>query len=269
MKFITILFIILLIGIALFESAPQGIRPDVEDLVRQSKFIFKGTVVKLNAATMPIIQDTRNKAIVKVDEVLEVPKTFGNFTAKEITVLLKEPEKAEVGQQAIFFTNGWLYGKSIAVTEVGNLRFGEEPSKLRQQVIRAVQMLPDRNLQLRLARAELVIVGKVIESREATELNQRQPISEHSPEWWEAVIEIKSLEKGRYAQKNITVLFPNSPDVLWYQSPKFRVDQEGIWLLHINQILELKIEGYTALDPMDFYPKEQLGRIRKLLKAIK
>ena len=67
--------------------------------------------------------------------------------------------------------------------------------------------------------------------------------------------------KGESDQKTIPLFYPNSTDVKWYKSPKFRVSQEGIWILRRKEIGE-----YTALDPLDFQRTDQLERIRRLLK---
>ena len=277
MKFMTILAV-LFIWTILFECAPtpqvitspQGITsPSVEELASQSKFIFKGTIVKLKAATMSIIQDISNTAKVKVDEIFKAREALGHFVSKEITVMLREPQKAEVGQQAVFFTNERLYGESLAVTEVGHLKFGKDPSKLREQVIRVIEMLPNRALELRLASADLVIVGRVLTTQKADTMQQRLRDSEHNPEWWEALISIENVEKGSYPRNNITVMFPKSEDIQWYRSPKFNDGQQGIWILRRHRIEELDLEAFTVLDPKDFYPKDELDRIRELVKRIK
>lgn len=254
-----LIFIISLVG-----RASTQMLTHVEDLVWQSKFIFNGTVLQLNASTVPTIQDKSKTAIVKVDEVLEAPELLGDFTGKEITVLLKDPDKTKAGEQAIFFSNGWLYGKSIAVVEVGRMLWNEDTKRYRRQIEEEVRKKPDRALMLRLADAELVIVGKVEETKKRDPKDQVMRDTEHDPDWHEAIIRINDVEKGSFPQKIIAVLYPNSTDVTWYTSPKFTKAQEGIWLLQRKQTGE-----YTALHPLDFHPRDQLKRIRKLIEEIK
>jgi hypothetical protein len=254
-----LIFIILWAG-----HASTQMLTNVEDLVWHSKFIFNGTVLQLNASTVPTIQDKTKTAVVKVDEVLEAPESLGDFTGKEITVLLKDPEKTKTGEQAIFFSNGWLYGKSMAVIEVGRMQWNEDTKRYRRQIEEEVRKKSYRALMLRLAEAELVIVGKVEETKKRDPEDQVMRETEHDPDWREAIIRIDNVDKGSFAQKTIAVLYPNSTDVMWYTSPKFMKAQEGIWLLRRKQTGE-----YTALHPLDFHPRDQRNRIRKLIEEIK
>ena len=189
--------------------------------MRQSKFVFAGTVQELEAATMAMVQDTEKTAIVTVDEIFEAPEMLRNFVNRAITVQLLEPGSVEVGQQAVFFTNGWLLGDSIAVLEVGRLPI-EDTSSMRSQIKEAVQQLADEELQERIARAEVVVVGKVSAVREAAELVQAQPVTEHYREWRVAVIDVEEVLKGEWSEPVVEVLFSSSTDVMWYQTPKLR-----------------------------------------------
>jgi hypothetical protein len=127
----------------------------------------------------------------------------------------------------------------------------------------------------------------VIEVREPSKkvLTADQPkkvrISEHVPNWREAVIEVQSVVKGDVpANKRVIVLFPQGNDILWKHSPKFQVGQEGTWMLHKNQTPSKHVamwlgaqaaqdnEGYTALDPDDYQPKAQDDRVQKVLKNV-
>src|SRR5262249_1763186 len=100
---------------------PANAAGDVERLAREAKFIFKGTVQKLHAATLSSVPITDHTIIVRVDELLDAPKEFAHYAGKDITVQLSQPKSMTVGQQAVFFTNGAVYGKSIAVREVGRI----------------------------------------------------------------------------------------------------------------------------------------------------
>lgn len=78
---------------------------DIEDLVDQSRFIFKGEIRNFNDATVPFgkISENTNIARVKVTEILHAPKMLGNYyTGKEITVqLLDNSQKPNVGHQTV------------------------------------------------------------------------------------------------------------------------------------------------------------------------
>lgn len=244
---------------------------NIDDLVRQSRYIIRGTIQKLNAATMSAISDTTNTVVARVDEVLQAPKGLDDFTGRDITIQLSQSRGVKVGQQAVFFTNSWLYGESIAVLEVGRVAAGKDLTVLRKQIADADQKIADQALQTRIDRAELIIVGKVAETRPVQKEGQHGPMTEHDPDWWEAVIGIESVEKGQFPEMSVIVLFPHSTDEMWIDSPKFHVNQEGIWILQRDQKEKgfpvLRIPGYTALDPLDFQPKDQLEGIRMLIKG--
>ncbi len=243
--------------------------PEVNDLVRRSRFIFKGTIQKLNAATMSVVPVTDSTAIVKVEQVFQAPETLGDYTDQDITVQLGDPKGAKEGQQAVFFANSWLYGESIAVVEVGRVA-PEDLTQLRQQIADAKQSIADEELQGRIASADVVVVGQVSSIRPVEPGEHlRARMSEHEPQWGEAVVSVEAVEKGELKQDPLMFLFSTSIDVQWHKAPKFHADQEGIWILHTGQVEELGAEVYVVTDPLDFHPREQLDRIKGLIEGTK
>ncbi len=270
-KILTFSCIIPLILIGWQQQGVITVPPHIEDLVQSANFVFIGTVKQLNAVTMSAVKAGDNTIIVTVDEVMKAAGSLKHYIGKDITVQLRQPDSLKRSQQFIFFTNGWLYGKSIAVREVGKLQIDGDREKKREQVIEGIKLVADKNLQRRIAGADLVVAGKVVKIEQAKALTKQQK-SEHDPMWRTAVIEIESLVKGRFAQKNVRVQFPGSMDVMWYKAPRFKVGQEGIWFLHKDQFKQLKIqgiEGYSALDPGDTYPIGELSRIKRLVKDMR
>lgn len=233
----------------------------LEDLVRQSTFIFEGTVTKLQSATMPVVPVSDSTIVVKVDEVLQAPNSLSDYTGREVTVLVKDPGALRVGDQAVFFANGWLLGEGVAVQEVGRLK-GGSLMDLRKEIATASQSTADQDLQEHIASVDVVVVGKVSDIRALAEPSRPQPITEHDPQWQEAILEVEAVLKGDASLKTIAVLFPGSLDVAWFNVPKFRVGQDGIWLLQEDR----KIKAYTALGPLDFQPKDQLDRVTELVE---
>ena len=258
---------------------------DMDALVKQSNYIFRGTVKKLNAVTLDLkpnsgMVDAPNSSfvVVSVDEALQAPDAFVHSTGVNITMKLKEPDSVKMGRQLIFFNSLTHFnaistvGDGLAVIEVGRMEAPANSDTLRQQIASAKQRLADQDLQRRLAQAEMVIVGKI------TDIKQGPPsdiITEHDPDFWEAKLQIKSVELGPSTQRAVTMLYANSMDVVWARSPKFKKGQEGIWILHSDQAvdwkrrLRLPVESLTALDSEDFLPLNQLERVRRLLKKIR
>jgi hypothetical protein len=241
----------------------------ISDLVRRSRFVVGGTIRALKEATMMAVSVTDNTAVVTIQEVFMAPPSLGDYTGKEITVQLAELRRAKAGLQAVFFANSWLYGSSIAVIEVGRIE-GEWDSALMHRLIADAELRrTDENLEARIARAVLVVVGRVEKTEPAREEQSGRPFTEHDPDWWEALVLVESVEKGKLSGPTITVLFPKSLDELWLDSPKFCEGQHGIWILQLNQKEKgwpsMRRSGYTALDPLDFQAAGQLDRTRALI----
>ncbi len=249
----------------------------IEDLARQARFIFRGTVERLGAATMSGIPVTDATAIVKVEEVIRAPQVLGDLTGKDVTVQLRAPETGDQGQHAVFFTDPWLYGEGVAVREIGRQelppRAGEaEGGRLRQQVSDILERLPDEELRRHLDEVEAVLVGRVVNARPLEFLGQL-PTTEHDPQWWEAVLSVETVEKGELRGPTVSVLFASSMDVMWARAPKVRVGQEGVWLLHRGRTTAEGREAvpfpsaYVVIDPLDAHPRELADRIRGLIQG--
>jgi hypothetical protein len=245
---------------------PEG---NIEKWLRQSQWVIRGTVEKLHAATLRSVPASDHTAVVKVDEILHGPKQFADHRGRQITMYSNDPQGLTPGKQAIFFTQSWLYGESLAVKEVGRLEEGT-PTAMEQAITEADHRIADDRLQERIVRAELVIVGKVVKTQPASFPGRRRVETEHDPDWWEASIEVQSVELGIFLKSIVAILFARSMDELWIDSPKCQVEQQGIWILQRDQKEKgwpvLRMPGLTALDPLDFQPKEQLERVRRLIR---
>ncbi|HEV2705481.1 MAG TPA: hypothetical protein VGV59_06125 [Pyrinomonadaceae bacterium] len=268
---ISLSLVLLLVG---FNAGAQDETSSrVNSLVRESQFIFQGTVAKLNSTTMPSsLPASDATVVVKVEEVIDAPASLGNFTGQEITVGLAKNSPVRSGQRLVFFTRGWLYGRSLAVSEVGRLEGGRNTAAIRRQVAEARQMISDENLSRRLARAEVVVVGTVTLVRPARERRRPSIITEHEPDWWEAVIEVETVMKGTLQSRSVVVLYANSNDVMWYGAPKFARGQRGVFLLHRPDAelqRQWQIQGLTALDPLDFQPPSEVERVKRLASNIR
>lgn len=239
---------------------------EVEELVRQSRFIFRGTIARLNASAMPQVPASPSTAVVRVDEVLQAPPALGDLTGTEITVQLAEPEETREGQELLFFANPWLYGEGIAVQEVAHRGVTAEVGALSQSVSAAAEGQAEAQLAARIAEADAVIAGRVHETR-PVDGGAVQPVSEHAPEWWEARIGIESVEKGEVAEQSVSVLYPRSMDIIWRDAPKLEVGDHCVWLLRRVTVAEVGAPAYTVTSALDAHTMDQLPRLRRLIAA--
>jgi hypothetical protein len=261
------LALLLLLLAGLGGMSQDNATTQADRLLADSKFVFRGTVLKAGGTTMPdSIPASEGTAVVKVDEVLVAPDTLGDFAGREVTVLLLKPRSVKAGESAVFYTNGAVYGRSLAVREVGRTKAeGSDFMALRERLSEAKQRASDLALAERLEQAEVVVSGTVTVVRTPRAEPRQTHISEHEPEWREAVVRVDSVLKGASVQqREVIVLYPTSTDIMWYRAPRFVKGQQGIFILRKQVKPELRLNGFTALDPLDFQPAQQLERIKRL-----
>src|SRR5712671_3081512 len=84
----------------------------------QPTFVFKGTVQELKSATMKEVPLSARTIVASVDQVLEAPKNLAKLGGHKVTVQLSGEQKARVGQEMIFYTQGWIFGHGVAVQSI-------------------------------------------------------------------------------------------------------------------------------------------------------
>lgn len=266
----------------------------------EAQFVFKGTVVRTKAATMSVPKGSRT-AIVRVEEILRGPEVLRGHAGKEITVQLAPAERVRGGQQGIFHTTGWLYGKSLAVK---SLRPHEAVAAKQATVVAArldhAVELKCHSIGQRAKESQLVLTGKVLAvgvpeapppapamaAAAQGNVPVHQPISEHMPFWTEAVIDVEKVHKGRPDLKRVVVRFPRSTDVRWYHAPKLQAGQEGVFLLQEDRISHVTLGDtarmamaaaapkaaapptvYACLHQHDFVPAHETSEIAAAIQA--
>jgi hypothetical protein len=265
--------VLLQIGAIIVAAAPQKTTSPLEDLVSQSSYVFIGTVLKLNAVTVASMSASNRMVVVLVNEVLYSRIAVPELTGKEITVELQVPKSVKIGQRIAFFTSSGEFGKTVTVREMGHLDGADSVANLRQRVTGIVQQQTEESVKRRIASAELVVMGKLVNIEPA---DVPGPGTREDPEWYEAEIEVQTVEKGQFPGKRLSVLMARSLDVKPVQrltltrdkGSRLTKEQEGIWILHRNEVPRLGIsDRYTAADPIDFQAKDRLARIRQLIKG--
>ena len=254
--------------------------PSPNDLAAKARFVFRGTVQKLNASTLPEVHDTSKTAVVRVDATVQAPKTLSHYTGKDITVRVDDPGELKVGQEAVFFADAWLFGHAgVAVRSLGFHLPGPQTAALLAPASDPVTNLEDRDTQAHYDAADMVVSGRVLSVALPADTKEARGPREHQPDWREAVVEIDQVHKGDTKEKKVLVRFPASHDRTWYHAPKLQVGQQGYFLLHrpAPAVERQAISGpqgaageyYTVLHSEDFEPKDRPGRIRKLLNRLR
>jgi hypothetical protein len=254
--------LLILISLAFINCYGQN---TFKDVVKKSNYIFQGTIVKMNASNIDI-KTAGNTAIVRIDEVIEGVSPFDKMAGKDITVLLATEQNVQEGSKRLFYTVGWYYGRTLGVKEIPSTKANQELVNLKERIAKERINIHNDSIRTELSASSLVVIGTVIDADINTETKSTME-SEHNPKYKKATIEIKSVLKGKYTAKTVTVTYASSDDVLWYSSPKPYKGQEAIFILHLKQAPKSFPErSYTILDKRDVQQSKNLDNIRTLLK---
>lgn len=236
----------------------------VKKFTPESDFIFFGTIVVVNSSTINL-EDVERTAVVKVDKIVNAEPNYEHLTDQLITVELRKPRYAQTGQQRLFFTRSWHFGKSVGVVEVGSReRDIAEIDKLRKK-IGVVRMEQNESEILELIDASpLIISGKVVAVEKAEDTPSG--LSEHNPDWHVAEIKVANTLKGKSDGATVKILFANSVDVQWFKSPKYRKDMEGVWLLQKFVVAGRPLKHLTTISPKQFRSREEEPRLKTMIK---
>ncbi len=241
---------------------PQQAPQSLEELTRASHIIFVGRVEKLHASNLKAVQPTESTVLVHVEDLLDVPPSLLGLKGEVVTLELSQPRELRSGEQAVFFTNGILFGEHLEVKEVGILSVPSDRAEMRSDIAAIRARTKDADLQARLRTSVVVVTGKVLRVQPWA---HKGPRSEHAPDWAAALIAVQNVEKGSLTGRTVTVYFPRSTDERWLRSPKFHAGEQGVWILHREGKYGLPRAAFTALGPTDFYPLVERQRIRQLL----
>ena len=263
--------------------SPQGMANQAA-LVQQSTIIFAGTVTQLAATSFPDVPKSEQTIVVRVDSILKKPPAVSLKKGDNVTVEVKDPGAFQPGLEVTFYTDGWMFGSGVAVKELSHtMRLaGRKPGetvRAEETALRQIQQqISDEELKQRLASADFVVIGRVTDVRNWTApqlASVPHRVTEHDPDWHDAVIKIESVLKGPKPKKNkLVVRFPQCNDVAWAHAPKFEKHEEGIFFLKKDEVSGtpvalldgIQVNAYTCLRPDDWLPRTEEARVRSLLK---
>jgi len=241
----------------------------------QANIVFEGTVIRTSATSFAEAPQSDQTMIVRVDSVLKKPDGVSLSKDDNVTVETKAPSDFREGVRAIFYTEVWIFGSGIAVKEVAH----EAPnSAVSSSTAKAGQMqenLINQKLREKFDSADAVIVGRVMDVHSWTppvSVPAPHHVSEHDPNWQEAVIQVDSALKDAKSQ-NMVVRFPGSLDVAWAGSHKFTKGEQGTFFLRKDQATGsptaimngLRVDAYTALKEGDVLPAADAQRVREIM----
>lgn len=262
-------------------AAPQAASNQAE-LMTKSSIVFSGTVTQLGATSFVDVPKSAQTIVVHVDSVVKKPGAVSLKNGDSVTVEVKDPSAFQEGAHATFYTDGWIFGSGVAVKELAHEitpSGAEAPKPAGAEGMahgQGQEPISDQELRDRMNASDFVIVGRVTDVRKWTRPKSAPyHVTEHDPDWHEAVVEIQSVLKGgKVKGDKVVVRFPERNDVAWVNSPKFSKNQQGIFCLNrdkatggpTTKLGGQKVSVYTCLGHGDALPMSEEGRVRALLK---
>lgn len=247
------------------------------ELMKRSSVTFIGTILQRNAVSFGAVPRTEQTAVVRADQVLEKPIAIALNNGDTLTVQLNDPAALPEGTRAIFYAEGWIVGTGIALREIGHTVLDVQQSAAaqeqnRERYLTAKRQVQDDDLRARLVAADVVAYGSVVHVRRAEKPGRF--ITEHDPEWHEAVVQVRTAIKGVSVGEQIVVRFPGAMDVAFYRWPRFKEGDDHLLIASRDTITGLPqamvagkpVEAYVVGSAVDVLPKEELERAQRLVK---
>jgi hypothetical protein len=250
------------------------------DLLKKSSIVFTGTVKRSGAVSFASVPKSPRTVVMEVESVSAKPAAVSLKRGDLVTVETRTAGALREGMRATIYAEGWILGEGVAVREIGHEVVPATGTLAEREklMMGAQATLRDEELKQRLEAADLVVVGRVVSVRTAPVVltaGQREPVTEHAPNWQEAVVRVESTIKGTAAADQQVVLrFPGSMDVAWYGTPRFKEGQEGTFILQKDQIsgvpkplvAGVQTDAFFAARTSDVLSKQEAVRVRTLMK---
>ncbi|MGH7050306.1 MAG: hypothetical protein ACREE5_06645 [Acetobacteraceae bacterium] len=234
--------------------------------VREAGFVFRGRKLPETPGEPPPVPAGAGETVaMHIDRVLRSTGALSDLAGQPALVLTKDAALLRAADTVILFTEVLSVGRQLLVRELGHAEATAETLSHLEQAIREES---ERPLSERVAAAELIVSGEVVESR--TLERPYPPPSEHYPDWGIARVAVGAVLKGHDTHAEVEVLFAASLDRVWFHSPKLRSEVRGILLLfRIDKDerppREMHRNGWQALDPLDLQPLERREEIERLI----
>jgi hypothetical protein len=240
--------------------------------VASADFVFVGVVLSRAAATMDVVPLDEGTLVVGVTETISSPDDIGDIAGYEITVQL-QGQTVEVQETYTFYADSWLFGDGLAVVCT---RLDPYDPEAIEPLRMEAQPDPMAQVRQRTREADLVVSGRIVQVNEVRR-GPDDPVTEHDPQWREAVIDVSSVEFSAADEDvdQVTIRFAGSLDADWAAAPKFSVSDTGVWLLGHTDAERAELERaeagappdeYVVTRPGDAVAIENLDDVRELLQ---
>jgi hypothetical protein len=243
------------------------------EALKQTDIVFVGKVVEPEQRPGVDLPPGTKSVAAEVEQIIDKPPAVVLRKGDRVTIAVSDPAAYAAGTRHMFYTAGWIFADSLAVREIAHEPM-PPPGVFADAAPQVQQRLRDAKLQASLDKADAVVVGTV-KSLTNVEDTDHKPVSEHDPQWQDAVIEVGNWLKGAPGGvKSVIVRFPASRDVAWYHVPKLKTGSKRTLLLHQDVTTGPKAMLRTApsaprfmlIAADDEQPAEDAPHVRSLMK---
>jgi hypothetical protein len=240
----------------------RSVATNIRKSSRDATFIFFGRVEREGASALSQIAAGPHTNVVRIERILRAPDVLQDFNGQEATYLAESATGAR--STGVFFTVPFAFGETVGLREVGSIAEVGDVDAVAELITQVGDEMSDEALRADLREAAVVVHGRVVETSEVP-ATAAEPLSEHSPKWRIARVEVEAALKGE-AKGVISIRYPSSTDVRWYAVPKPTVGEDAIFILHRDGPF-LRGAELAILHPMDVVraSPQELERYRRLL----
>ena len=216
------------VPIASLYAAVSAAQPEhTTALAERSSIVVAGKVLEVHASLEPLQAASERTVVIAISRTYLGAEIAGDQTGHEATIVLSSGAPSlKVGSEALFFGNPRFVGKTLTVADEGELPAGTPEADLKA----GLQARLDVPVRERMALASHIFVGRVETERPLAATDE--PSSEHDPEWHVAAVRVVKSLRGTEAGALVSVIFPASRDIMWFNAPKLRPGQEAILIAH-------------------------------------
>src|SRR5947208_4402235 len=187
-------------------------------LMGKASIVFSGTVSQLAATSFADVPKSAQTIVVRVDAILKKPAAVSLKRGDSVTVDAKDASAFQEGTRATYYTDGWIFGSGVAVKELGHeLGTVAETAPMTSAGKMSGQekdQISDQELMDRMKTSDFVVVGRVTDVHKwnapKSKYGAPSRVTEHEPDWHEAVVVVQSVLKGGMVKCNkVMVRFTN------------------------------------------------------------
>jgi hypothetical protein len=232
------------------------------DGYEQSGWVFRATVMQLNAATeqkppdfadQQHLWDLSKMIVVRIDTVFQAPDEAPLPVGSKDTIILKQQVDVAIGDQLDFFVQWFEAGNTWVFMENTRQPATLDADAMQTRVNELKQYAADEALVARLNSAVQIVRGSVVSLTEVT-----MTVSDELPDWWTGTIDVTETLKGDPVTTTVA-RFDGAMNYVGYTRPKLTTDMHDV-------LLAIQSDG-TVIDPLDVQQGDGIARVKRLLAS--